>query len=317
MAYADEYAKLVSTKFGTSLQSFAGQEVSKLERFAQVQPCRRNQECTFDYAGDAVVEELNSDFNPIDPNELPKERRIVVPRRYKVDQGIGDLSESRQPHMMAPVVAQKIIQALQVKKDKIIIDALKGNATVHNSSTSADTSIALPSTQKVAKDYGGSDSSLIINKILKARSLIEEHDGDAEGELILAYETVQHYDLLETDRAVLGSSDFGSQQLLMPEKLKSLGITPVRIAKRAKGKDRSTSGELILPGAGTTGDPAMCYLFKRGAVGLGVNLDVKGDMFEAKNLHGDYLAYGLMDLAALRLLETSVVEIACVYNINL
>jgi hypothetical protein len=176
------------------------------------------------------------------------------------------------------------------------IDYIICMAAVGTSYTGAAgaSSTVLPSTQKVAVDYGGSNCNLSIPKLVRARGILWGNDVDESEEIHIAVRGSQLEAMLMQARAT--SSDYvgALQSLLNGEITRFLGI----IWHRTQQVYNSSS-------------IAYCPMWAKSGILLAKSAEIQTKITERADKNYAIQAWAKMDMGATRMQETKVVEIAC------
>lgn len=191
------------------------------------------------------------------------------------------LADPTSPYVMTAV------QALNRKKDDIIIAALTGTA---RASTASGGNIVLPAGQKVAASATG----MTVDKLIAAKQLLDEAEVDEEESRFIAVTAEQISNLL-TDTEVT-SSDFNTVKALVRGEIDTyMGFKFIRSERLNKV---STS--------------RFCPAWAKTGLRLGMGKDVIAsiDVLPGKNM--SVQVYARQSLGAVRTEEVRVVEIACV-----
>jgi hypothetical protein len=167
--------------FGTSWREALAQKESRLRPMVQVRTGCTGNSSTVDIFGKIEMNDVTGQRyrKPI-VSDVPTSIRYIYPRELQ-----GETFESRwDQNTVAPLVAPSgkhasaHSQAYNREIDRIILRGLLGDAAEVLVSGGQPTIVALPNSQKIAKDYVASGtaatSGLTIAKLLRALQLLEE-----------------------------------------------------------------------------------------------------------------------------------------------
>lgn len=189
---------------------------------------------------------------------------------------IKALIDPTSPYLMAGV------QALNRKKDDVIISALGASARTGTGTT------AFPSAQQIVHGSAG----MTVAKLRSAKQLLDEAEVDDMDRFIIM--TAEQINNLLGDSTVT-SADYNTVKALVNGELNSfMGFNFIRSER--------------LPKASTT---RSCYAFHKSGLTLGIGKDIVTsiDILPTKNMSAQ--VYARMSLGAVRLEEARVVEVQC------
>jgi len=172
------------------------------------------------------------------------------------------------------------------KKDDRIITAFTGNAY---SGAAGATTVALPSTQKIAHGSAG----MTLAKLIEAKQIMDEAEISEEGRhIVMAAE--QYADLFNT--TVITNSDYNTVKALVHGTIDTfMGFTFHR--SQRLGTDSNSDRQVVA--------------WQRDAVVMGVGQDVDARISERADKNYSVQVFFEIDVGATRVQEEGVVEIAC------
>ena len=181
---------------------------------------------------------------------------------------------------------QIMLMAFNRAKDKIIIDALEGNAYAGKAGA---TTVALPAAQKIATGSVG----LTVAKLLTANEMLNIAEVDEEAPRFLVCSAEQITNLLGTVEVT--SSDYNAVKALVDGKVNTfMGFTFIRTQ--------------LLTLSSTT---RYCYAYSKGAIGYGVRSSIETKIDQRADKNYAWQVWGKMDIGATRIEDEQVVQIAC------
>lgn len=192
-------------QFATRMEMLVQQTNSRLMSAVTVGGGHHGKQASpVDQWGSTEVEENNTKFAPMPLNELPYDRRWVLPTNW--DRNIGfDKNELlrflNDPKSTAPPA---LVAAMNRRRDKSIIEgAINANLT----GETATTSTTLPAAQIVSVNEGGVGSTLNVAKVRKALEIMLQNDVDTDNEeFYIAVDARAHAALLAEVQVI--SKDF-------------------------------------------------------------------------------------------------------------
>lgn len=186
---------------------------------------------------------------------------------------------------------QNAVYALGREFDKRIIEAASGSAaTGHTGSTL----VALPSTQKVAVNFGGTNVGLTVAKLVEARRILVKAENDMDEPQYLAYAAQGMADLLNTTEVT--SADYNSVKALVKGEINTfMGFEFVHTE--------------LLSGGGAGGTRLTLAWAKSGLL-LAVAPDVETAVERRWDKRGAVYVYAVAGAGAVRMQEGKVVEIS-------
>lgn len=306
---ADQIAKALVQKFSGDVHHLLNQEGSKLRDKVR-QESMTGKYAFFDRLGRGSVKKITSTRGDTEYNEVAHSRRRVVPERYEWADLVDEYYVPRVLANFGAEYAKACAMDLGTKIDKILIDAMNGNASSIDENDSAST-VALPSSSIVDEDFGSADSNLTLAKMLEAKRKLLGHAGHIPGEISLALNADALMGLINDEKTIAGSIEYNNAKAVLEGELtKFAGMNVIILA------DNDGAGNSLLPGTadGTDTDPVRMFAFLKRSVGLGVadDIEVRMDILPEKR-HALQIR-GILDMGAVRIEEEGVVAIECVQS---
>lgn len=188
---------------------------------------------------------------------------------------------------------QNAVYALGRQYDARVIEAASGNAaTGHTGSNS----VALPSTQKVAINFGGTNIGLTVAKLIEARRILVKAENNMDEPQYLAYASQGLADLLNTTEVT--SADYNSVKALVKGDVNSF-----------MGFEFVHTELLTVTGSSPTADRKALAWAKSGLL-LAVSPDVETAVERRWDKRGSVYVYAVAGAGAVRMQEGKVVEIS-------
>jgi NAD(P)H-hydrate repair Nnr-like enzyme with NAD(P)H-hydrate epimerase domain len=226
----------------------------------------------------------------------PFSRRAIIPHDYDW----GDMIESLQKLKTLIDPASAIVTAggyaLGRSIDDEIIAAATGNAYSGKDGT---TTVALPSTQKVAVTVGNGGSGntgLNLAKLIAAKSLFGMNDVDLDdpsNELHMAVSQKQLDNLLAVTE--IKSTDYNTVKALVEGKVDGyMGFKFVRTQRLAVASNIRT-----------------CFAWAKSGISVAIPQEINAKVTERADKCFNWYAYAALSVAAARMEEEKVVEVSC------
>lgn len=287
-----------SEKWGSYLQ----QEVSRLEKYVTVETGLSGKMAAFDQFGVLAFSEKSGRMGATTPTEAPTSRRVIHPRLFTKAVGFDEYDAKKLTNIDLPV--SKTIEALRAAAartmDSVMLDAFLGTCYTGENGT---TSVKLPDTQVIAKNYSedgtSTDTNLTVAKLRRALQLFHLNEAWSEerraygDELVLACTSSQLTALLKEPE--VGSYDYNSVRALAEGRLDSfMGFRIIRTEQ--------------LP---TTGVVRSCLAWVKSRAQFGiwddfrVKISVRDDLDETLQVRAKFAC------GATRLQEEGFVKILC------
>jgi len=189
--------------------------------------------------------------------------------------------------------------ALGRSMDDIIIAAVTGNSIAANAAET-ESSVALPATQKVSEDIGGTDTNLNIEKLISARQKLMAGEIDMNEELTLVANASALMAGLMNETEIQ-SADFNTVKALVRGDIDTfMGFNFMRTERILGTADGSDT------------DPKLCLAYAKSAIGLAIGKDIAVRISERDDKSYSTQVYACMTAGATRIEEEKVVQISCV-----
>lgn len=285
---------------------FAQQYATNIELLLQTKGSRLRQYATFgtykgkaaspvDQLGAVEMQEVITRFGPMGRVDAPFDRRWIYPKDWDLPQLIDTFDKLRMLTDINGIYTQNAVNAAGRKMDLLLLSALHGDA---KTGTDGSTTIALPTTQKVAINFGAAaNTGLTVAKLREARRILMAADIDLDMDPMFAAVTAADHDNLLGEAQVI-SMDYNNYQdrpVLKEGKIERiLGINLIHT-------------EQVISAGGVGYVP----VWVKSGLHLGIWNDVTTDISQRKDLQGiPWQIYVYMTMGATRLEEKRTVEIA-------
>lgn len=303
--------------FGTSWRDAAQQRTSRLRAFfSNIHTGCTGNSITVDVDGTVEGADVTGQrYKNVEIQDTPSLIRHIFPRDYQEATHMSRWDAN----MIAPLVSPA---GNQTKKhsaaygrfvDRLILANILGNAAQSNSNDPVPQPIALPSSQRIAKDFVSSgspaESSLTVDKLIRAKEILEEaetwnDDKAASGEsLVMAINAKTQSALLRSVESGIGarlmSSDYAKPVIDDKGYIREfLGIKFIRTELVSTVVD---SDDLV----------ALCPLWVSDCVDLAFweDMSVTIDRLPTKSQAIQFLSQARLGCS--RIYDEGVVQIAC------
>lgn len=223
--------------------------------------------------------------------DSPHSRRRVTLRFFDWGDFIDRIDKVQMLIDPTNAYTQNSVYALGREMDNRIIAAASGSAATDHTGA---TPVALPATQKVAVNFGGTNVGLTIAKLIEARRILVKAENDMDEPQYLAYAAQGLADLLNTTEVT--SADYNSVKALVKGEINSfMGFEFVHTE--------------LLSGGGAGGTRLTLAWAKSGLL-LAVAPDVETAVERRWDKRGAVYVYAVAGSGAVRMQETKVVEIS-------
>lgn len=269
------------------------QKGSKLRPFVDVEPIKGEYAYVEQIGATAAkIKESRHGDTPIMNTPHGRRRLSLSPYEW------GDLIDNADKVRMLidPTSSYAIAAAMAMGRamDVEIYDAALGNSYAGKK---GETTIALPSTQKIAA--GGTGFSF--TKLATLKKMFDANDVEEEGRIIV-YTAAQLNDLLNEEKAT--SQEYNAAQALRRGEIDEfMGFKFVQV------NGLRADGTKIIKATGTT---RHCLAFARKGLRLGIGEDVRGEISTRSDKSYATQVYYEMMIGAARLEEKCVVQFDCV-----
>ena len=188
---------------------------------------------------------------------------------------------------------QNAVYALGRQYDLRVIEAASGSAATGHAGATA---VALPSTQKVAIGFGGTNVGLTVAKLVEARRILVKGENDMDEPQYLAYASQGLADLLNTTEVT--SADYNTVKALVKGEINSF-----------MGFEFVHTELLTVTGSSPTADRKTLAWAKSGLL-MAVAPDVETAVERRWDKRGAVYVYAVAGAGAVRMQEKKVVEIS-------
>jgi len=183
--------------------------------------------------------------------------------------------------------------ALGRRQDQHIVEAALGEA---NSGAKGETKVALPDSQKISVTEESKDTGLTIEKLRKARLILDDADVDDSEEQYCILSAKQVSDLLTTTE--ITSEDYNTVKALVDGKVNTfMGFNIVRISSS------------LLPIDDNNNRTVIC--FAKSGIVMGSLGKIKTDITTRADKRMATQVYASLSCGATRMIESKVVSIMC------
>lgn len=303
-----------TTQFDTNWQMLAQQRVARLQNMVVVETGCTGEAKTHNQVGSVnSMETTGTRYAQIPLVDLPTAKRWVRPRQFSTPTSEDKWDEKGLLPTIAPRGKHTMAHAAAYGRDidDIIIESLGG--TAYTGATGV-TPTALPSGQKVAKDYvitgSPTDSSLDVAKIIRALEILSDNDVIDDDELSSEQELFGIMTpKLEAYLRYLVNSNSGNARLFSKDYAPPVLDERGRI-KRFLGINWKVSTR---PGLIDTSDTSIhySYVWTRSGVQLDIWQGMSTTIDRLPQNNNAVLFLSQYSMGGTRLEEEKVVQIAC------
>lgn len=285
-------------QYGTNFRTLYQQKLSRFQAWCQMEAGIVGQSKSVERVGKAEAYDITSRHADTKYVEVPHSRRWLDLQDKGWAELVDELDKIRMLADPTSPYAGLALAALNRAKDDIILAAARGNART-NSGT-----IALPSAQKIA--VGG--SNLTLAKLLSAKEILDTNEVDDDASMAMDGQATN-----EQSARVIAVNAKMLTNLYGTTEIKSVDYNSVKALAQGAidtflGFKFVRSQRLATDGTATTG---YAIAWSRSCIGLGIGKDITSsiDVLPTKNYSAQI--YARMSIAATRLEDEGVVEIAC------
>lgn len=286
--------QLFVQQFALNVQLLLQQKGSKLRNSVMSGSHVGKQASPVDQINTLEMNDVTSRYTSIGRSDAETDRRWVYPTDSDLNQLVDNFDKLKMIIDPTSSYVQTAIYAAGRKHDNLIIAALNGT---NQTGETAQNAISVPSTQKVAVNFGASaNTGLTVAKLREARRIHMSNNLDMESEeFFIAVKAKQHDNLLAEAQVV--STDFNDKPVLVEGRItRFLGFNFLHTE--------------LLTQNGSSQDLIPCYA--KSGVYLGIWKDMVTDVAQRKDLTGlPWQIYLMMSAGATRLEEKKVVQITC------
>lgn len=242
--------------------------------------------------------------------DTPHSRRMVTMADYEIADLIDDQDKVRILISPESEYAKAFGYALGRSMDDVILDS--SSALAYSGETGA-TTVALPSTQKIASVASTAGAKLNVQALRRAKKIFDANDVSKMEKRYIAYNANQMENLLAQTEVT--SSDFNTVRALVQGELNTfLGFEFIH-SEQLNLQDSALAFDTTTGAVGSGGGAALNYqkvlAWAQQGVLLSVGMDVKGRIDERADKSYATQVYACMTIGGTRLEEEKVVEILC------
>ena len=315
-------------QFSANVQLLVQQMGSRLRNTVTLETGKVGEEVFMDRIESVAAQRVNTRHADSPLMSTPHDRRKVTPSDFDWGDMIDNPDKLRMLIDPASAYSANASMAMGRAMDETIISALVGTAKsdASDGTSNADTSVALPSSQKIAinaNNYvveGSSESGnqgLTVGKLIEARKILGANDADdydvnGNSNLFLVVDSAQLGKLLTSTK--VNSADYNEVRALVAGDLNQyMGFNIIRTELIPKKGGSHTTGSFTYDPADqeNSGDPEHCIAYHRRGIGLCIWEDIVARISERPDKRFSQYIYYRMTLGATRLEEKRVVQISC------
>ncbi len=273
-------------QYSANVQMLSQQMGSKLRGAVDVESIK-GKNAFFEQIGKVTAQLRTSRHGTTPQIDTPHSRRRLNTATYEWADLIDDADKIRMLIDPTSSYAKAAAAAMGRAMDSVIIAAALGSS---DTGVSGGTSVALPSSQKIAHGSAG----LTVAKLLSAKKILDENDVDPSIKRYCVVSPEQIEDLLNLTE--VKSSDFNTVKALAQGDINSfLGFE--FITSNLLTQDATPNRQVIA--------------FAADGIKLGIGKDITAKISERDDKSYSTQVYYCMDLGATRMEEEKIVEIAC------
>lgn len=243
----------------------------------------------FNQIGAVEAEEITNRHGDSPQTDTPHARRRVTLRFFDVGDYIDDEDKARGLTDPQSEYTQGFVNALNRKRDDVIIESMWKDAYTGKEGTTA---VAFPAANQVAANFG-TFTGLSVKKMIEAKRLLLSFENDMDKVTPkIAITAQQLANLLNEDKVV--SNDFNSKALMEGNVVRYMGFDFVMSQRLEKvGSDRRVP--VWLPDG----------------ILHTVGIEIKTRVAERSDKRFNLYAYGKAGFGATRMQENKVIRILC------
>lgn len=272
-------------------------EVLLQQKGSRLRPCVRvesqqGEAQFYEQIGTVSASEITVRHGDSPQADTPHDRRRVTLRFFDFGDFIDRIDKVQMLIDPTNPYTQNAVYALGREMDKRVIEAASGSAaTGHNGATP----VALPSTQKVAVNFGGTNVGLTIAKLIEAKRIMVKGENQDEP-MYLAYASQGLADLLNTTEVT--NADYNSVKALVRGDVDSfMGFSFVHT-------------ELLSVSGTSPNATRLTLAWAKSGLLLAVAPDVETAVERRWDKRGAVYVYAVAGSGAVRMQEPKVVEIS-------
>ena len=247
----------------------------------------------YEQVGTTTAQEITVRHGDSPQVDTPHDRRRVTLRFFDWGDFIDRIDRVQMLIDPTNPYTQTAVYALGREMDKRVIEAASGSAATGHTGA---TPVALPSTQKVAVNFGGTNVGLTVAKLIEARRILVKGENNMDEPQYLAYASQGLADLLNTTEVT--NADYNTVKALVKGEINSfMGFEFVHTELLAVSGTSPNATRLTLAWA------------KSGLL-LAVAPDVETAVERRWDKRGAVYVYAVAGSGAVRMQEPKVVEIS-------
>ena len=269
------------------------QQGSRIRQFIQLKENLVGKQTHFERVGptDVVKRTTRHGDTPLVSTEHT--RRRVIMNDYEWADLIDKQDEIRLLISPKSLYSQNAAWSMGRQMDIDILAAAVGNSTAVDASD-AGTNVALPSSQKVANDFGGSSIGLTLAKVRRAKRIIDENECPKENRVLVVNAQMLE-EMLGITEVV--SADYNSVKALVQGELDSfIGFMWVRTE--------------LAPWVDEVNDYKAAIAMQGAGCGLAIGQDITARIDERSDKSYSTQVYLCLTFGSVRVEEEKVVEIS-------
>lgn len=296
-------------QYGANVFHLSQQKGSVLRNCVRVESVQGDSRF-FDRIGKATAQVKAGRHSDTPIMDTPHTRRMVA----LVDYEYGDMVDNadkvktlNDPTNDYSVAAQ---WALGRAMDDLIVDAASGNAY---GGVAGATSVALPSTQKIASVASTAGASLNVQALRRAAKILDSNDVDPMEARYFAFNAYQKEALL--GQTEVSSADYNSVKALVMGQIDTfMGFKFVRtelLNDRSSALSFDQTTGAVGSGSGDANGYDQCLAWAKSGLLLAIGADIKAEIAKDPGKSFGTRIYASMSLGATRMEEEKVVEVLC------
>jgi hypothetical protein len=282
-------------QFATTVQLLLQQKGSKLRQSVMSGTHVGKQASPVDQIGSVDMVPVTGRFQPMGRVDAAVDRRWVFPSDFDLPQLLDSFDKLRLLIDPTSSYVQNAVYAAGRQIDKLIISAING---ANYTGVNGTTSIAFPSGQQIAANFGASGNvGLTVSKLREARRILMAGNLDLDDPMNQLYAPIgaQQHDNLLAEAQVI-NMDYNDRPVLVEGKItRFLGINFIHTELNQ-----------------VSGSSTLVPVYAKSGMYLGIWGDISTSISKRNDLQGEpYQAYAYLTAGATRLEEKKIVQIAC------
>lgn len=287
---SDQITTAFVNQYSNNVYMLTQQMGSKLRNAVDVERVK-GEKAFFDQIGATSVQERASRHADTPLIAVPHARRMVTMQTFDTADLIDQPDQVRTLIDPTNPYARAMAAAMGRKSDDLIISAARGTAYTGSDGTSTQT---LPSGQKVAVDYTGSNSNLGVQKLIAAKELFLDNDVNVD---------------VEDLYFVMGPSQLSS--LLNTTEVTSSDYNTIKALVRGEIDEYMGFKFIVSTRLALSTNTRYCIAFAKSGIKLADGYNITGRISERSDKNYSTQVWYSMMMGATRMEEEKVVEIAC------